>query len=315
MAIIKLSKNERRRTSVFITCLALAAAAWILTQLSSAKPYPVKAIISYTNAPLRRSFHALQSDTVNAEVQGTGWNVLFSKMNMDNNTISVNLKSLDNRNYVVLSSQLKDINDKRPIGRQIISFNPDTLYFDFSSRAVKRVPIQLQYRIGFKKQFGIADQIILRPNYVTLSGPAEVLQNITSWKTDSLVMDNVEMPVEQTLRLQGVRESNMTIYPKTVRVKVPVDEFTEKTVLIPVKLINNKNYYNVKLYPQKVKVTFMVSLGKYPAINNDFFEAVADLDQWHEKSYEQLPVKLTSFPDYCKIVKIEPQNVDFIVKK
>ncbi len=315
MAIIKLSKNERRRASVFITCLALAIAAWILTQLSSPKPYTIKAIISYTNAPLRRSFHSLQSDTVNAQVQGTGWNLLFSRMNMDNNTISVNLKSLDSRNYVVLSTQLKDINDKRPVGRQIVSFNPDTLYFDFSSRAVKRVPVQLLYKIGFKKQFGIADQIVLRPNYVTLSGPAEVLQKITIWKTDSLMLDNVEMPVEQTVRLQGVRESNMTIYPKTVQVKVPVDEFTEKTVMIPVKLINNKNYYNIKLYPQKVKVTFLVSLGKYPAINNDFFEAVADLDQWHEKGYEQLPVKLTSFPDYCKVVKIEPQNVDFIVKK
>lgn len=315
MAIIKLSKNERRRVSVFITCLVLAVIAWVLTILSGPQQYKIKMIVNFTNPPLHRSFRSLQSDTIDAEVQGTGWNLLFSRINIADRSIQIDLKNLDNRNYVVLSSQLKAINDKRPADRSIKKFVPDTLYFDFSPRAVKRVPIQLLYRIGFKSQFGIAGQIMLRPNYVTVSGPADALQKINSWKTDSLVLNDIEAPIEQTVGLQNATESNITFYPKSVQVKVPVDEFTEKTVLIPVKLINNKNYYNVKLYPQKVKVTFMVSLGKYAGINGDFFEAVADLDQWHQNGYEVLPVRLTSFPDYCKIVSIEPKALDFIVKK
>ncbi|OCX53102.1 hypothetical protein BEL04_01940 [Mucilaginibacter sp. PPCGB 2223] len=315
MAIIKLSKNERRRVSVFITCLVLAIVAWLLTSLSAQQEYKVKMAVVFTNPPLRRSFRSLQPDTIEAKVKGTGWNLLLSSMNVENTSISVSLKDLDQRNYIVLSTQLAAINQKRPADRPITKLLPDTLYFDFSSRAVKRVPIQLQYNIGFKKQFGISDQIVLRPNYVTLSGPADVLEKIKSWKTDSLVLNDVEAPVEESVRLQGLHESNMTIYPKTVRVRIPVDEFTEKTVQIPVKLINNKNYYNVKLYPQKVKVTFMVSLNRYPGINNEFFEAVADLDQWHEKGPEELPVRLTTFPDYCKIVSIEPKNLDFIVRK
>ncbi|WP_448698453.1 CdaR family protein [Mucilaginibacter sp. AW1-3] len=315
MAIIKLSKNERRRASVFITCLILAVVAWLLSSLSSPQEYKIKIAVNFSNPPQRRSFRSLQPDTIEAKIKGTGWNLLLSSINADNTAITVSLKDLDQRNYIVLSNQLAAINQKRPVDRAITKFSPDTLYFDFSSRAVKRVPVQVLYRIGFKKQFGIADQITLRPNYVTLSGPADVLQKITSWKTDSLVLKDVETPIDQTVRLQGVRESNMTIYPKSVQVRIPVDEFTEKTVQIPVKLINNKNYYNVKLFPQKVKVTFLVSLGKYPGIDNGYFEAVADLDQWHEKGYEELPVKLTSFPDYCKIVSIEPRNLDFIVKK
>jgi len=315
MAIIKLSRNERRRVSVFITCLCFAVAAWILTTLSASQEYTTKVALVFTNPPLRRSFHPLQSDTIEAKVKGTGWNLLLANMNVEKASINVSLKDLDKSNFVVLRNQLAAINQQRPADRPITKLIPDTLYFDFSSRAVKRVPVQLQYNIGFKKQFGIADQIILRPNYVTLSGPADVLQKINVWKTDSLVLNDVEAPVEETIALQGLRESNMTIYPKVVQVKVPVDEFTEKTVQIPVKLINNRNYYNVKLYPQKVKITLMVALNKYSGINTDFFEAVADLDQWHEKGYEELPVKLTTFPDYCKIVSIEPKNLDFIVKK
>ena len=58
---------------------------------------------------------------------------------------------------------------------------------------------------------------------------------------------------------------------------MPVDEFTEKDLEIPVKLINNRNYENVKIFPQKVKVTFTTSLSRYAEIDEDFFEATADL--------------------------------------
>jgi len=315
MAIIKLSKGEQRRLSVFFTCLLLAFAAWILTILSSQYTYTVKTIVSFSNPPVRRSFRSLQSDTIEAKVQGNGWNMLFAKMNMESDRISINLKTLDSRNYIVLSSQLKALNDKRPANQQIVSLNPDSLYFDFSSRAVKRVPIELQYKVGFKRQFILSDDIVLNPNYVTISGPAETIANIKSWKTDSLTASDVEDPIDQTVRLKSVPESNMSVFPKAVRVHIPVSEFTEKTIEVPVKLINNKNYYNVKMFPQKVKITFTVALSKYSVTDEHAFEAIADLSLWQDLKYSQLPVKVTVTPPYCKLVKIEPQNLDFIVKE
>src|SRR5882757_3222951 len=110
MAIIKLSKGERRRLSVFFTCLFLAFSAWVLTMLSSQYTYHTKMLVSFTNPPVRRSFKSLQSDTVDARVQGSGWDLVFSRMNMEDNHVAVNLKTLDNRNYILLSTQLKSIN-------------------------------------------------------------------------------------------------------------------------------------------------------------------------------------------------------------
>jgi YbbR domain-containing protein len=315
MAIIKLSKNEQRRLSVFFTCILLAFGAWVLTMLSNQYSYTVKTVVSFTNPPIRRSFKALQSDTVEARVQGNGWNMLFSKMNMQDERVSINLKSLDSRNYVVMSSQLKALNEKRDINHQAVSFMPDTLYFDFSSRAVKRVPVQLQYKISFKRQFIVCDDIVLNPAYVTITGPAETIANIKEWKTDSLTAYDVENPMDVVVALKPVSESNMSVYPKSVRVHVPVSEFTEKTVEVPVKLTNNKNYYSVKVFPQKVKITFTVALSKYNLTDEHSFEAVADLSLWQDKGYKQLPVKVTVFPPHCKLVKIEPQNLDFIVKE
>jgi hypothetical protein len=315
MAIIKLSKNERRRLSVFFTCLVLAFLAWALTMLSKNYPYTFKAALAYTNTPTHRSFRSLQADSADVTVEGSGWNLLFSAMKLNSQAIPVSLKGLDSKNYIVLNSQVKAINDKWAADQKIVSFNPDTLYFDFSTRLIKRVPIQLLSNIKFQHQYDFSGNAILKPDYVTVSGPANVLEHITVWSTDSLILANIADTVERTIHLKPATESNINIYPKTVQVKLPVDEYTEKTIAIAVKLTNNKDYYNVKIFPKKVKVTFTVPLSKYTATDETFFEAVADLTLWHDQGMHQLPVKMMRVPPFCKVVKIEPQNIDFIVNQ
>jgi hypothetical protein len=105
MALIKLSAIERRRLSAFITCLVLAFFAWIVTILSNQRPYIVKEALDFRNTPQRRAFHSLQPDTVNATVNGTGWDLLFSKMNSGIKSVSVDLQSLENKSFIVLSSR------------------------------------------------------------------------------------------------------------------------------------------------------------------------------------------------------------------
>jgi YbbR domain-containing protein len=315
MAIIKLSATERRRVSAFLTCLVLAFFAWIFTILSNPYSYTVKGLLAFKNAPQKRAFHSLQADSVKVIVNGNGWDMLFAKMNLQNKQITVDLKTLENKSYIVLSSQLEQINIKKEISQQITGFNPDTLYFDFSNRKEKRVPVELVSALHFQHQFSQSGNPIIKPAYVIINGPSDIIDKISVWKTDSLKLDSIGETVHTSLMLQHVTEGNVSIYPKSVLVTLPVDEFTEKTLLIPVKLINNNNYYDVKVFPLKVKVTFTTSLKKYAEINEDYFEATADLDLWRQHGYKALPVLLSKVPQYCKIVKVEPANIDFIIKK
>jgi YbbR domain-containing protein len=249
MAIVKLSVTERRRLSAFFTCLVLAALAWVFTTLSNTYNFTVKEVLSYKNSPQKRAFHSLQPDTVNATIQGTGWEMLFSKMHKESGSINVDLRTLDSKDYVVLSSQLKQINNRKDVSQQIVSFSPDTLYFDFSDRAVKKVPVNLLTAIKYQHQFAQSNNVMINPSYVMVSGPGNILDKITSWNTDTLKLDSANETIRTHLNLQPVKEGNISIYPKSVQVTLPIDEFTEKTVMIPVKLINNRNYYKVKVFP------------------------------------------------------------------
>jgi YbbR domain-containing protein len=315
MAIVKLSASERRRLSAFITCLVLASAAWMLSSLTKNYSYKVKRLLVYNNVPQRRAFRALQSDTVDVVVEGSGWEMLFSKFRPIDKRVNIDLHSLESKSFIALNSQLEQINQRKDPEQKIISFDPDTLYFDFTNRMTKRVPVKLLSQVDYRPQFANSGSVIIKPAYVTLSGPSNVIDKITSWNTDSLKLDNIDETINARVNLQPVHEANLSIYPKTVQVQVPVDEYTEKTLEIPVKLTGNVHYYEVKIFPQKVKVTFTTSLSKYPELDEDFFEATADLNLWSDRNYTVLPVMLNRIPPFCKIVKIEPQNIDFIVKK
>ncbi len=241
--------------------------------------------------------------------------MLFARINEKITTITVDLRSLENRPFVDLSAQLPLINTEVPRNNPIIAFNPDTLYFDFSNRSIRRIPVKLLSAINYQKQFSQSDKVIIQPSYVTVSGPSGEIDAMTTWPTDSLKAKNVNETINTGINVKPPAEGNITVYPKTVQVTVPVNEFTEKTIKIPVKIINNANYYNIKLVPQKIEVTFTTSLDRYATINPELFEAQVDLSYWQKYGYSTLPVKIIRVPDFCKVVRVEPRNINFIVKK
>jgi len=315
MPIIKLTKIERKRFLTLVVCLLLALGGWLFLALNNKYVYTAKTVLIYTNVPQKKAFHPLQSDTVDLQVEGTGWQLLFARLRINPQSISISLDKLNNRNFVLFSEQLFNINRQLETSQKIISVKPDTLYFDFSKRTVKKVPVKLVSKLEFREQFGISDDTELSPAYVTVSGPEKDLEEINSWKTDTLKLKGVQNSVSTRVPMKQSSYKNVSIFPASVEVKIPVDEFTEKTIDVPVKVINNKQYLNVKLFPKKIRLTFLVALSSYQQVNEDFIDAVVDLDEWRLEGHHKMRVKLSRFPDYCKVIKIEPAKLDFIIEK
>ncbi|MCJ0742569.1 CdaR family protein [Pedobacter montanisoli] len=315
MPFIKLTKPERKRFGIMLVCVVLAVMAWLFMALNRKYPYTVKTELIYKDEPQGKAFKALQPDTVDLKVEGTGWQLLFSRLRIKPQSIKVSLRKLNNRNYVLFSEQLEQINGQLETSQRVISIKPDTLYFDFSKRTTKRVPVKLNSKLGFALQYGVAGNVELTPAFVNISGPHEELQKIASWYTDTLKTTGIDNSVETRINLKQSTTNNINIYPKAVGVKIPVDEFTEKVLDIPLTVINNNSFYTIKLYPKRVKITFLVALSSYKQIDEDFIQASVDLNEWRNSGHNNLRVKLIRFPAYCKLISIVPQKVDFIIEK
>ena len=315
MPLIKLSSVERRKLSIFFTCLLLAVAAWLFFALSKNYEYTVKSNINFINPPVNKAFNPLQSDTVMLTIKGTGWQLLFTKLRLYPSAVKVNLSKLNTRNYVTFTEQIQTINKLYSKEQEIISVQPDTLYFDFTTRKVKRVPVNLISNLSFVKQYGQSETIELKPDYVTITGPQKELDKIKFWKTDTLKLDKINYNISNSVRLKTPEETNISIFPKQTEVKIRVEEFTEKRLYIPVKVINNNSYYNIKIIPDKVMVVLMVPLSSFEKINESDFTAIIDFNLWKNNKLTQLPIKIIKEVPYVRLRMVIPNQVDIVIRK
>lgn len=311
----RFTKIHKRKINIFLRCLLISFVAWLLIAVSNQYTFSIKAGIQYVNIPEKRAFHPLQSDTVSLKVRMSGWNVLLAKLRTDTTNIQVDLSGLNSKNFVVFSNQIGFINRQFPTEKRVISVSPDTLYFDFSRQTQRKVPVKVPTSITFKKQYGFIGRTNASPSYVTITGPTEDVANIEFLETDTIKGDLVFTDIRTVANINKNHKTNITIYPRMTEVVIPVGELTEKIIEVPIKIINASRYSSVRTVPSKVTMTVMVPLKDYVKWTASDFEAVVDLENWQDQHVKSLPVRLTKIPDFVKVIKLEPQNVDFFVRK
>ncbi len=311
----RITKTKRRKIAIFLRCLGISFIAWLLFAVSTEQIYRIDTGISYVNIPENRAFHPLQSDTVSIRMRMSGWKMFIKKLRPDTPHIQVDLSGLRTRNYIVFTNQLGYINRQFPAENQVIGVTPDTLYFDFSKQTQRKVPIRALYDIQFKKQYGIIGNTRANPEYVTVTGPLEDVANIDYLETDTIRGTEVATDVRTIAYLNKHQKNNITIYPTFSEITIPVGEITEKVIELPLKTENASRYTSVRTLPSKIKVTFLVSLKDYNKWSSRDFEAVVDMENWEKNKVQNLPVILTKIPEHCHVINIEPQNVDFFVRR
>lgn len=309
----KFNKGERRRITVFLSSLAGAVFLWLFFALSNTYTYPVKFTIESANASQNPKYRVQQTDSVETKVEGSGWQLIFSKMRPEPQKLKINLKTIHEQSFIPLQTELKNLNKQLSSGQKIINIIPDTLFFRQNGIVSKTVPVKLFYQIQFQSGYGLAAPIELSPALVTLSGPAADMNKIQEVSTEILRNTQVNNDFKHWVNLKTLNAKKIKVYPQQILVTVPVSNYTEKVLNLDIQIRNNALPQPITLYPRQVKVSFSTPLTNYPFIEADDFEAYIDLETWRTKKISRLPIKFGRMPNFIKILKIEPQNADFII--
>src|SRR5690606_19663448 len=159
-------------------CVVISVLSWGLFAMSSNYLYQVPAAVRYMNAPDNRAFHPLQSDTVDLQIEGSGWQVLFSKLSLQSQDIDIDLSPLRTRDWIVFACTMLCSNSQLAGTQRVVSITPVTLYFDYSKETVKQVPGKFVSELSCQKQYNIIYSIRIKPAYVPITRPLEDLVRI-----------------------------------------------------------------------------------------------------------------------------------------
>ena len=76
--------------------------------------------------------------------------------------------------------------------------------------------------------------------------------------------------------------------------------------------IVNNSKKKLRLFPDKVKIKYIVSLTDYNIIKENSFKVNIDTADI-SASNNFLPIYLTDYPNNTKIISIEPKEVEYII--
>lgn len=300
---------------IFLMCAISSLVVWFLFSLSNTYTYMIDRPIAFKGFSEKNPINFIHPEKFNIRIKGSGWNLISMRMGLQTDSLQLDMTGISLRDdHFLLSSHLKDLNVNLPEEVSLTGIFPDTIYFNRDVYSRKKVAVALDTNILFKKQFFYGKDIQINPDSVWVTGTPQAINSIDEIRTKKIQYKNIDRDIALTTDLV-IPKIPVQISPQQVNVYIPVEQFTENTVTLPIKVNGNKLNLQVNTYPSLIKVTYLVPMSEYDSVKPDFFEASVNINQWVKQKISILPVSIDRVPDYVRITNISPSKVDFLVKK
>ncbi|MFT4762328.1 MAG: hypothetical protein ACI9LN_004314 [Saprospiraceae bacterium] len=324
MDSIKLFKNKRaeitipKERGILIICMIIASIFWFVVKMSKVYITDRVVQIDYT-LPEGKAFAELPPEEFEAQVEGTGWNLMYDffisaqpKVTFDLNTF---LTSTIERDQMVkrINEQLfklLEVKDVSSLSQR--SFGKDYIILDYETRFEKKLPVLFDGLPSFQQGYDYLDLVVITPDSVLVSGPFSLVESLTHWKTDLVEATDLKENFTQEVQLKVPEIGQVFLKPEKVRVDITVEEFTENSLFIPVTLKNQPD--SIRIFPAKVQIQFVVGLTMFNQITADSFLLEADFQGIARNAANNtVPLSLIKQPKEISGVNLKTKSVEFFI--
>ncbi|MDD3742772.1 MAG: YbbR-like domain-containing protein [Lentimicrobiaceae bacterium] len=311
----------REKLSVFLFCLFFSVIMWGLIKLSHEYDVTYKYRIQPTGMPENMVLVSQPDSVLSVSIRGSGvelYRRLFSSR-MRNLPLSLEggrVKFSNTHSVLAIraSSLRPQLVADLPAGAIITGLEPDTLRFIFKPSYSKLIPVLPQLKLQFVSQYQLYDSVQLIPDSVMIMGMREIVDTIRQVYTEQKNFRGLNEDVTARLSLI-VPESYppVRLMSDSITVKLKVEKFTEAQILLPVRLEAGEHEISYRLFPENVKVTCRVSLRDYDKLDASLFSAVVYYQDIHDNPNTRIPVEIVNKPDFVRIIRIDPDKIEYLI--
>ena len=312
-------RNDKR-VAAYIVCIAIATGFWFLNALSKTYTVEIVAPVHYVNLPNNKTLSNLLPEQFTLTIEAHGFTILRHKLIFLIMPLEFNVNDLTNNrmteskksNFAFPTRQfLRELSYQLSNELKIVSMNPDTLFFKFGQMGHKRVKVKPNVQVNLKKQYQISGNIQTIPDSVSVSGPQSMLDTIHFAYTSAQKFNATDKTIQSVTSVIPMKE--LFFEPKSVKLNIPVEEYTEAQQSVPVILINQPANTNIKLFPSKVKISFLIGLSRFSEVHpEDFKLSVSYKDIVNGK--QRLKIKAESVPAFLYQLKITPEEIEYLIE-
>ncbi|MCI5080606.1 MAG: CdaR family protein [Saprospiraceae bacterium] len=308
----KIRVQIREDRAVLMVCIGVAFIFWLLVKLSQTYS-SAKNVVFRFNIPEDKALTILPPKDVEVQLEGRGWDLMFDYFSSPRVELFFDMaeQSRVRLNWLQLRSLIQRNLSSQEI--QINEINYDNLSLSLEDKLKKKVPVLLEHRLTFASGYHLEDTIELTPDSIYITGPASLISNIRTWKTDSLRLENLKNTVNVSLDLES-SSREIQLNTKTISARIPVEQFTEKAIFVPIQLKNSPD--SIRVFPDRIKIYCLVGLSRYSDVEPSGFQVEVDLQNAQPGIEDNtVPINLTSYPTFVENVRFSPKSAEFIFIK
>jgi YbbR domain-containing protein len=198
----------------------------------------------------------------------------------------------------------------------LIKVKPDSIHFIFGKTFTKKVFIKPQVQINYDIPQGIFKRIKVTPQQISISSDSATLAKIDTLYTEKIVLNSLNHSVEQqtAIEIPEALEGLVALSNTKVTLQINLDEYAQKTIQLPIQVINAPPNTSIKTFPAFVHVSITAPYNLFDSLNTNTIKAFVDFKQTLTHT-EKLTVSVSSSISDNKITQISPQKVEYIIRK
>lgn len=311
---------KSRDLSVFMVFLFISLCFWLLNALRKEYVATIEIPIVYTRFPNDVLPDPGTERAVSVSIKSGGFQILKYKSFNLFDPVEINVDHLmpyrrgkESGVFFIPKHYVRHFQQQLAGVSEFQEVLTDTVFIPFLPKLTKKLPVKPRLKLSFEKQFMVAGQVKLNPDSVHISGFFKTVDTMRWITTNLLEERNVKESIAK--RLPIVIPKGLECSHNTVDVEVPIEAFTEKSIEVPVHVMNLPDNYRFKSFPSSVRVSFWVGMSRFDKIGPSDFGAFVDCNESHGLSAEKLKVKLEKLPQGIHNVTYSPIFVEYLIEK
>lgn len=239
----------RKKLNIFIASVIFAVILWGSISLSDIFYTNVDVKLTLTNFPQGYTTGSLLPEKIQLRVKGQGWRLVSINVGPETEfRVSVGGDSgMNNLNlYNYLESNRWLLSDV-----EIINILPDSIRFFVERIISKKLPVISGLELEYKPGYGLASDIVFKPDSVVVSGPFSILKNMGEIKTTNKTLSPLDSRTETEVNLPSMNGFNYSA--NLIEVILDVQRIVDKQFEnIIVDVIDIPSRKEVVLLPNKI---------------------------------------------------------------
>lgn len=252
-------------------------------------------------------------NSIDVTVNGKGWdliNILISKKLKYNLDISRFKKDTK-----IITEQF--VNERLNLNPNVsvIKINPDTINISFDNIYEKKVPIRNRIIVNPKEGYSIIGNPELEPDSIKIQGASYLVNKIKYFPTEIKIFNNVNSNLTGVINLKDTLSNIIKVDLKQVKFNYNIQLAAEKNFEdITIEINNAPDDKEVLLIPPKVNVSIRGGVEQLAQINSSDIYVAVEFEKL-EKDTLGYVVPEVKIPHETNLLKIEPQKLQYIIKK